>query len=413
MGSASGELSAVSQGVPLRGTLIVDLGRSSARPIHRTYGDYGAAGRPRGGCLPDCGRPSSGRPDLVPATVMEPRFGVVVLTQGKRPDDLHRALESLLAQRGVQIDAVVVGNGWQPTDLPQGVRALALPENLGIPAGRNAGVPLVTGELLFFLDDDARLPEADVLHRMASRFAADPELGLLQPRVVDPDGRPAPRRWTPRVRVGDPVRSSPAMSIWEGAVAIRRDAFDRTGGWPEPFWYAHEGIELAWRVWDCGYQVRYDGAIEAHHPAIQPTRHAEFYRFQARNRIWLARRNLPLPVGMIYDMVWIVIGGLRLRSKMAVVETVHGYWLGLSRYGGQRRPMSWRTVWQMTRARPRHLTMRAATQKRAESHSGNHEPGGQRHDGDQLCQAGDLEHGDQVAAAATADHDTHRGNDQQ
>jgi len=27
---------------------------------------------------------------------MEPRFGVVVLTQGKRPDDLHRALESLL-----------------------------------------------------------------------------------------------------------------------------------------------------------------------------------------------------------------------------------------------------------------------------------------------------------------------------
>ena len=59
---------------------------------------------------------------------MEPRFGVVVLTQGKRPNDLHRALESLLAQRGVRIDAVVVGNGWQPTDLPQGVRALALPE---------------------------------------------------------------------------------------------------------------------------------------------------------------------------------------------------------------------------------------------------------------------------------------------
>jgi GT2 family glycosyltransferase len=281
---------------------------------------------------------------------MEPRFGVVVLTQGKRPDDLHRALESLLAQRGVQIDAVVVGNGWQPTDLPQGIRALALPENRGIPAGRNAGVPLVMGELLFFLDDDARLPEADVLHRMASRFAADPELGLLQPRVVDPDGRPAPRRWTPRVRVGDPVRSSPAMSIWEGAVAIRREAFDRTGGWPEPFWYAHEGIELAWRVWDCGYQVRYDGAIEAHHPAIQPTRHPEFYRFQARNRIWLARRNLPLPVGVIYVLVWIVIGGLRLRSKMAVVETVHGYWLGLSRSGGQRRPMSWRTVWRMTRA---------------------------------------------------------------
>jgi hypothetical protein len=45
---------------------------------------------------------------------------------------------------------------------------------------------------------------------------------------------------------------------------------------------------LAWRVWDGGFHVRYDGEIEVYHPAIQPTRIAEFYRFQARNRVWLA-----------------------------------------------------------------------------------------------------------------------------
>ena len=48
----------------------------------------------------------------------------------------------------------------------------------------------------------------------------------------------------------------------------------------------------------------------------------------------------------------------------------------------------------------------------AGSHSGDHEPGGQRHAGDQLCQAGDLERGDQVAAAPARDHDTYCGNDQ-
>ena len=105
------------------------------------------------------------------------------------------------------------------------------------------------------------------------------------------------------------------MSTWEGAVAIRRDAFDYAGGWPDPFWYAHEGIELAWRVWDAGYQARYDGGIEVHHPAIKPTRHAEFYRFQARNRVWLARRNLPVPVGVLYVAAWVVVGGVRLRSQ--------------------------------------------------------------------------------------------------
>lgn len=276
-----------------------------------------------------------------------PTFGVVVLTQGGRPADLARGLDSLRRQRGVSLDVVVVGNGWRPDGLPAGVRGHALPENVGIPAGRNAGVPLVEGDLLFFLDDDASLPSEDVLATMAARFAADPALGLIQPRVVDAGGRPAPRRWTPRLRVGDPGRSSPAMSVWEGAVAIRREAFDFAGGWPEPFWYAHEGIELAWRVWDGGYHVRYEGRIEVHHPAITPTRHAEFYRFQARNRVWLARRNLPAPIGLLYVLSWVAVGGIRLRSRQALAETVRGYRLGLTDDCGERRPMRWRTVGRM------------------------------------------------------------------
>jgi GT2 family glycosyltransferase len=131
-----------------------------------------------------------------------PKFGVVVLTMGNRPDDLNHGLASLLRQGEVDLDVVVVGNGWQPVDLPNGVKAKRLASNLGIPAGRNAGVPLVEGELLFFLDDDACLPTNDILARMAGQFAADPKLGMIQPRVVDPQGREAPRRWTPRVRVG-------------------------------------------------------------------------------------------------------------------------------------------------------------------------------------------------------------------
>jgi GT2 family glycosyltransferase len=281
---------------------------------------------------------------------VRPKFGVVVLTMGNRPDDLKRGLASVLSQREVDCDVVVVGNGWQPVDLPDGVKAHGLSENLGIPAGRNAGVSLVEGELLFFLDDDASLPEDDILARMARQFAADPTLGMIQPRVVDPDGREAPRRWTPRVRVADPARSSPAMNVWEGVVVIRRDAFEFAGGWPEPFWYAHEGIDLAWRVWDGGFHVRYAGNIEVYHPAIQPTRHAEFYRFQARNRVWLARRNLPLPVGVLYVSAWVGVSAFRLRSRAALLETLRGYRIGLTEPGGERRPMRWRTIWRMTRA---------------------------------------------------------------
>jgi len=279
-----------------------------------------------------------------------PRFAVVVLTMGTRPGDLRRALHSLLDQQGVSCDIVVVGNGWEPVDLPAGVRAHALPENVGIPAGRNAGVPEVVGELLFFLDDDAALAQPDTLARLASIFAARPEVGLIQPRVVDPCGRPAPGRWVPRLRTGDPASPGPATSLWEGAVAIRRPLFDEVGGWPGLFFYAHEGIELCWRVWDAGYVPWYAADIVVNHPVIDPRRHAEFWHLNARNRVLLARRNLPAVLRPAYAGSWALITGVRVRDR----EARHAWWEGF-REGwrmdpGTRHPMRWSTVWAMTRA---------------------------------------------------------------
>jgi GT2 family glycosyltransferase len=280
----------------------------------------------------------------------EPTFGVVVLTMGTRPDDLRRGLESLLAQHCVGLDIVVVGNGWQPVDLPDGVRALALPENVGIPAGRNAGVPVVSGDLLFFLDDDASLPDPYFLRSVAERFAADRTLGLIQPRVVDPTGLAAPRRWVPRLRVGDPAEPGPATALWEGAVAIRRSLFESTGGWPEEFFYAHEGIDLVWRVWDEGFTAWYAADLIANHPVIDPARHDVYYRLNARNRVWLARRNLPLVLEPVYVGTWVGMTLLRIHDKEALRSWFAGLREGVEQKPAGRRPMKWRTVWAMTRA---------------------------------------------------------------
>jgi GT2 family glycosyltransferase len=278
------------------------------------------------------------------------RYGVVVLTMGRRPEDLDRALHSLLGQKGVDLDIVVVGNGWEPVGLPAGVRAVALPANVGIPAGRNAGVAGVTGDLLFFLDDDASVPEPDTLARIAGQFAAQPDIGLVQPRVATPDGTPAPRRWTPRLRVGDPRRSSDVTALWEGAVAIRRALFERIGGWPDAFFYAHEGIDLAWAVWDAGYRVRYCGDVTVMHPAMDPTRHAEYYRLSARNRVFLARRRLSAPLAVVYLAVWSALTLLRVRGRRALRESLGGAVEGFHENPGPRRPLRWQTVWRMTRA---------------------------------------------------------------
>lgn len=276
---------------------------------------------------------------------------MVLLTRGTRPEDLDRAARSLLAQRDVELDIVCVGNGWSPEGLPTGVRTLALAENLGIPAGRNAGAAAVAGEYVFFLDDDASLPDPRFLAEAIGRLRADPGIGLLQPRVVDPEGRTNPRRWVPRIRKGEATDSGPVFSVWEGATLLPRAVFDATGGWADPFFYAHEGIELAWRVWDQGRITWYDGALVAHHPAIEPTRHAYYYRLNARNRVWLAKRNLPWPLVPLYVGSWTGIQLLRWARRPAALKAWFGGWAeGWRSHAGARRPMSWRTVGRMARA---------------------------------------------------------------
>ncbi len=278
-----------------------------------------------------------------------PRIGVVSLTQGKRPDDLARGLASLTAQHGVDLDIIVVGNGWNPVGLPSGVRGLGLTENLGIPAGRNRGADAVTGDYIFFLDDDASLPSTTFLADAVAMLRSDPSIGLLQPRVVDPSGAVNPRRWVPRIRKGDPTRSSAVFSVWEGATLLPRDVFDATGGWGDPYFYAHEGIELAWRVWDTGRRAYYAGDLVAHHPAIEPTRHEYYYRLNARNRVWLAKRNLPWILAPLYVASWTGIQILRWARRPAALRAWFGGWAeGWRRAPGGRRRIRWVTVWRMT-----------------------------------------------------------------
>ena len=277
-------------------------------------------------------------------------FGVVVLTMGQRPEDLSRGVESVLAQQDVVVDVVVVGNGWEPVDLPVGVRTLGLPENVGIPAGRNAGVDQVAGDLLFFLDDDAYLPDPNFLASIKGRFASDPVLGLIQPRVEDPTGAQPPGRWVPRLRVGDRTRSGPATTLWEGATAVRRWVFEAAGGWPDEFFYGHEGIDLVWRVWDAGYTCWYAGDLVVHHPVINPLRHEEFYRMNARNRVWLAKRNLPVILEPMYVGSWIGLTLARTRDSDALRMWFSGLSEGVRKAPAQRRPMKWRTAWRLTRA---------------------------------------------------------------
>ncbi|GAA3292540.1 hypothetical protein GCM10020295_12120 [Streptomyces cinereospinus] len=130
------------------------------------------------------------------------RVGAVVITMGNRPEELRALLESVARQDGDPIDVVVVGNGSPVPEVPAGVRTVELPENLGIPGGRNVGIEAFgpSGrdvDILLFLDDDGLLARADTAELCRRAFEADPELGIISFRIADPDTGVTQRRTSP------------------------------------------------------------------------------------------------------------------------------------------------------------------------------------------------------------------------
>ena len=274
--------------------------------------------------------------------------GAVVLSMGNRPAELDRALQSLLSQRDVDLDVVVVGNGWEPVGLPPSVRSVALADNIGVPAGRNVGAAEVRGDVLLFFDDDLEFAGDDALARVVAMFDADPALAVVQARSVGTDGVTA-RRHVPRLRVADPQRSGDVVWFWEGCSFVRRTAFDAAGGWADQFRYGHEGIELAWRVIDDGGRVHYAADVAVRNPPAVPFRAPEHRYYDARNRVWVARRNLPWPLAVGYVTVWAALTLLRARSLAAVGAACRGFRDGIRLPAGDRRPISWRSAGRMPR----------------------------------------------------------------
>ena len=274
----------------------------------------------------------------------------VILTMGDRPAEVGRAVDSVLAQHGDQVELVVVGNGADVPGLPDGVTMIRLPENVGVADGRNAGVAACRGDVVLFLDDDGWYPDTGLASYLAGRFGRDPALAVVSMRVVDPEGGPGARWHVPRLRAGNPGRSSVVTTFLGGASAIRRSAFLEAGGYPGMFFYGHEETDLAWRLMDRGYRLEYDAAARMCHHTLPNARHASFRRRDGRNRVLLARRNLPWPLAAVYLADWMALTVARERSPGNLRPWFAGFAEGWRADPGGRCPISLRTAWHMTRA---------------------------------------------------------------
>jgi glycosyltransferase involved in cell wall biosynthesis len=273
----------------------------------------------------------------------------VIITMGTRPAELHRAIASTEPLRADGVELVLVGNGADLPQVPAEVRTVRLAENRGVAGGRNAGLAASSGEVVLFLDDDGWFGDPAIGKHVATRFAADPRLAVLAFRVDDPSGGPGVRWHVPRLRA-DSGRSSAVTTFVGTGFAARRSAWMAAGGLPDLFFFAHEETDLAWRLIEHGWTIEYDAGARVCHPPVPNARHADWYRYDGRNRVLLARRNLPWPVAVLYLLDWLLVTVIReRRSTDALRAWLAGFAAGWHMDAGGRQPVSLRTIWRLTR----------------------------------------------------------------
>ena len=225
-----------------------------------------------------------------------PQVSVVVVAYQAR-DHVLRCLQSVWRHVDAAYEVIVVDDG-SGDGTPQAVedqfpeaRVVAKPRNEGLAAGRNSALPLIRGRFVLMLDSDTTVRQGAV-EGMASALDGDPEIGLVGPKLIYPDGRvqPSCRRWPPLlipfVRRWPLVKIAPESSLHRRHMMLD---FDHASARPVVYvvgaaqmWRAellhligeydervssYGGEDLDWclRVWESGFEVHYTPQAEVTH----------------------------------------------------------------------------------------------------------------------------------------------------
>jgi GT2 family glycosyltransferase len=283
-------------------------------------------------------------PDVAPAVT------VVVLAYGEEPH-LASCVESALASTGVRVTVVLVDNGCSNPRLDECARdrrvQLVRPaRNLGYAAGCNVGAAATPDPTLVFLNSDCLVAD-DAVAALTAGLQA-PGVGLVTasvrlaatPGLLNSAGNPVHFlgfSWAGRC--GEPARSpelpADVASISGACFGVRRELWQRLGGFEDQYFAYHEDVDLSLRCWLAGLSVRYvPGAVAQHHYHF--SRHAQKMYLLERNRLvtWLTvleRRTLVLlaPALLLAELATALLAARQgwLRHK------VRAWWWLLRRVG--------------------------------------------------------------------------------
>jgi GT2 family glycosyltransferase len=189
-------------------------------------------------------------------------------------------VERLLATtaRELLADVIVVDDGsndgvsaaW--TAAGRVFTPLLSPHNRGFSAACNSGATVASGELLFFLNNDA-FPTSGSIAALRATLRADASIGIAGAKLLYADGSlqhaglalldgPVSRWWHLHRQLPgslpDAAVARDLPAVTGAALMIRRPLFEALGGFDAGYTNGWEDVDLCLRAWCRGARVRYE-----------------------------------------------------------------------------------------------------------------------------------------------------------
>ena len=239
-----------------------------------------------------------------------PLVSFIIVTMN-RSEELTDCLANVRLQEYPHKEIIVVDNGsiddtkqTVTNNFPE-VKYIYLEKNLGVGGGRNKGTLAAQGEICIYLDDDARFIDPAATGKAVDYFQKDERLGCLSFTIRNAFTDIEEYKSIPRVDKKRLNHDYKCTYFCGAGFAIRRKIFLELGMFWEKFFYGGEELDYSYRLLDQNYQIIHSAAITvAHREAQQARPKGQWLYFNARNRCWLAWRNLPWPYAFSTTLSW-------------------------------------------------------------------------------------------------------------
>ena len=234
------------------------------------------------------------------------------------------------------------------------------PENLGVSRGRNKLMSIAKGELLLVLDDDIVFQNSNDLEKIAGTFNnplfEKEKTGIVTFRVIYYDTKELQRTAFPHKQF-EKYKDKPFFLTYYFAGCahiLKKEVIQKTGLYPEDFFYGMEEYDLSYRVIDSGYSIGYDGSVTFEHKESPAGRQGNYQKLSSQwiNKSKVAWRYLPKKYYITSMFGWSIEYLRKIKGHLGTYFISWGKALAIP-FTEKRRPVSKKTIEYLRKAEAR------------------------------------------------------------